>query len=162
MTNDENVKNINETNEDVNQETSADAADAEETESTDMPNLDPHESADVLKLNNWLEELADKSSVKSQVFCYKTILVNQGKPSMWGMRLHFPGTFEASEIETNALDENANINFKKLMQGALKANVILAPKITDLEKFANEHEGFGEAARAVMNFLNQGIDGKLR
>ena len=74
MTNDENVKNINETNEDVNQETSADAADAEETESTDMPNLDPHESADVLKLNNWLEELADKSSVKSQVFCYKTIL----------------------------------------------------------------------------------------
>ena len=162
MTNDENVKNINETNEDVNQETSADAADAEETESTDMPNLDPHESADVLKLNNWLEELADKSSVKSQVFCYKTILVNQGKPSMWGMRLHFPGTFEAGQIETDAMDANGNMNLKKLMQNCIRAGVIISPKITDLEKFANTHEGFGEAVTQVLNFLNDGTNGKLR
>lgn len=162
MTNDENVKNINETNEDVKQENSADAVDAKETESTDMPNLDPHESGDVLKLNNWLEELADKSSVKSQVFCYKTILVNEGKPTMWGMRLHFPGTFQASQLETDSLDENANINFKKLMQGAIRAGVIVAPKITDLEKFANTHEGFGEAVTQVLNFLNDGTNGKLR
>ena len=78
------------------------------------------------------------------------------------MRLHFPGTFEASEIETNALDENANINFKKLMQNCIRAGVIIAPKITDLEKFANTHEGFGEAVTQVLNFLNDGTNGKLR
>ena len=114
MTNDENVKNINETNEDVKQENSADVQ-AKDTESTEMPNLDPKDSADVLKLNNWLEELADKSSVKSQVFCYKTVLINERRPTMWGMRLHFPGTFEAGQIETDAMDANGNMNLKKLM-----------------------------------------------
>lgn len=168
MTNDENVKNINQENKDQNSQDTASTEAVAPEENKDQkgavetPNLNPTDSKGVLDLTNYLEKLADNSVVPNQLNCYKTILVNQGKPTMWGMRLHFPGTFKAGELETSAMNDAGQIDLKKFMQNCIGAGVIVAPRITDLEKFSNTHESFGEAVTKVLNFLNDGSNGKLR
>lgn len=110
----------------------------------------------------WLEDRAKKSAIKNQMFCSKLVLIDEGKESEYGLLLHFPGVTEASNIETRAFDQNGNISIGDLMKGAVEKGVIVSPHIDDVDTFANTHKSFGEAARSVMNFLDDGIKGQLK
>lgn len=123
----------------------------------DIPDLNPTTSEGVVKLNNWIEAQAKKSAIKSKFGNSKVIIVDKGKPSMWAMKLVFPGTLEAQEILSNGLKENNRFNYRTVMQDAINQGVVNEPKIDNLEDFANTHKSFSNAADQLIDFLADGL-----
>lgn len=165
----QNTTNVENTNQEVKDEVVKEGATMEATPEapvspdhlTTIPNLNPSNTEDEIKLENWIDSLAKKSTIKNQMLCSKVIILDKDKPTMWAMKLHFPGVTEASDMQTKAMDSAGNLSLGRLFKNAVDGGVIVAPKISDVETFINTHKSIAKAGNEILTFLNAGIDGEL-
>lgn len=127
-----------------------------------IPNLNPTNTEDEVKLENWIESLAKKSTIKNQMLCSKVVIIDKDKPTMWAMKLHFPGVTAASDVQAHTMDSEGNLSLGRLFKNAADAGVIVAPKFDDPETFLNTHSSAMDAGNEILNFLNSGVNGKLK
>ena len=141
-----------------NEEVKNEEVKQDDTASTGTPDLSKMSEAD--KRAFFAEELKN-SAIENQFGKTETIVVNEGTKYQYHMILAFPGTAIASQIEDDATtDATGNVDFTRLMQGAVDNGVISFPQVKSLD-FWNYHKGYSEVAGKVLQFLNDGLAGNL-
>ena len=150
MNNEENV-NVTTDNTAVN----ADNADVQATPAE--PETKPTSMADILAARN---KQLQTSEIPNQRGITKDITVNAGTKYEYTLTIQYPGIGVTSQIEDDATNSDGSIRFSDLMQGAVDNGVFVQPRIRDVG-FWDSHKGYGEVAREVLSFLNDGIDGNL-
>ncbi|RVU70011.1 MULTISPECIES: hypothetical protein [Lactobacillus] len=161
----ENNENVNNKNDQKDQNKVTDIKDKQDQsvqEIEQRPNFNPTDIEGQNKLTDWIEGLAKKSAIKNQMLCQKVVLIDENTPNMWAMLLHFPGVTEASDIQTDSMNDEGALSLGKLFAKAVKAGVVVSPKIDDVDTFINTHKSAGKAGNEIFNFLNAGINGDLK
>ena len=100
------------------------------------------------------------SEIPNQRGVTKDITINAGTKYEYTLTIQYPGIGVASQIEDDATNPNGSIRFSDLMQGAVESDVFGSPHIKSVA-FWDSHKGYGEVAKEVLSFLNDGIDGNL-
>ena len=107
--------------------------------------------------------MADQIATRNkqlQTSVTKDITINAGTKYEYTLTIQYPGIGVASQIEDDATNPNGSIRFSDLMQGAVESDVFVSPHIKSVA-FWDSHKGYGEVAKEVLSFLNDGIDGNL-
>lgn len=95
-----------------------------------------------------LRELAEKSKIANMMGKTKVVYIDEGKPTMYGLKLQFPGVSRATRILNMAGSDPIEV-----LSEAIK-DVVVVPKISSVDGFWNEHTGIAEALEDIMTFLD--------
>lgn len=141
-----------------NQNTQVENTQTDNTAVDDSQNQAPQMSmADQIAARN---KQLQTSEIPNQRGVTKDITINTGTKYEYTLTIQYPGIGVASQIEDDATNPNGSIRFSDLMQGAVESDVFVSPHIKSVA-FWDSHKGYGEVAKEVLSFLNDGIDGNL-
>ena len=141
-----------------NQNTQVENTQTDNTAVADSQNQAPQMSmADQIATRN---KQLQTSEIPNQRGVTKDITINAGTKYEYTLTIQYPGIGVASQIEDDATNPNGSIRFSDLMQGAVASDVFVSPHIKSVA-FWDSHKGYGEVAKEVLSFLNDGIDGNL-
>ena len=141
-----------------NQNTQVENTQTDNTAVADSQNQAPQMSmADQIATRN---KQLQTSEIPNQRGVTRDITINAGTKYEYTLTIQYPGIGVASQIEDDATNPNGSIRFSDLMQGAVESDVFVSPNIKSVA-FWDSHKGYGEVAKEVLSFLNDGIDGNL-
>lgn len=141
MTDNENVQNT--TDENV------------ETPKTEVPESEAAltSAQQITNEDDKLIALAESSKVENMLGKTEVVYIEEGKPTEYGLKLQYPGSTRALQIQTISAP-NGDFDPVKLMDEAIK-DVIVVPRIKSVDDFWNVHEGLSEAVQKVLQFLTK-------
>lgn len=113
---------------------------------------------ELIKRNKSAAELAKRSEVASVQGQTETFTVKKGTQDEYPITLRFPGVADAWRIlESDTKDASGTLVGPAVLENAINAGLIVAPKITSID-FWNTHKGLYEAATYVVQFLTERLN----
>lgn len=103
-------------------------------------------------------ELAERSETPNVQGQTETVTIRENTPDEYKLTFRFPGVAQGWRVlESNTKDDSGSLVGPAVMENALSAGIVIAPRITSID-FWNEHKGFYEACAALVQFLTERLN----